>query len=66
MVPIYLCAWHVIKAWHVYALEKIKDATMCWTILDEFHVILYAMINLGKNIKNFKARGKEKVMANFE
>ncbi len=53
-------------AWHVYALEKIKDATVCWTILDDFHVILYAMINLGKNIKNFKACGKEKVMANFE
>ncbi len=28
-VPIYLCAWHVIKAWQVYALEKIKDVVVC-------------------------------------
>jgi hypothetical protein len=59
MVPIYLCAWQV------YALKKIKDAVVCWTILDDCHAILYVMIHLGKNIKNFKACGK-KVMANFE
>jgi hypothetical protein len=34
--------------------------------MDDCHVILYAMINLDKNIKKFKACGKEKVMANFE
>jgi hypothetical protein len=39
---------------------------VCWAIFNDCHVILYVMINLGKNIKNFKAHGKEKVMANFE
>ncbi len=60
MVPIYLCAWHVLKAWQVYALEKIKDVVVCWAILDDCHVILYAMSNLGKNIKDFKACGKRR------
>ncbi len=66
MVPIYLCAWHVLKAWWVHALKKIKDVVMRLAILDDMHAILYVMIDLGKNIKDFKAHGKEKVMANFE
>jgi hypothetical protein len=66
MVPIYLCAWHVLKAWGVHALEKIKDVVVRWAILDDLHVILYVMINLGKNIKNFKAHWRKKVMTNFE
>jgi hypothetical protein len=66
MVPIYLCAWHVLKAWGVRALEKIKDVVVRWAILDDIHVILYVMINLEKNIKNFKAHWRKKVMANFE
>jgi hypothetical protein len=66
MVPIYLCAWHVLKAWWVHALEKIKDVVVRWEISDDLHAILYVMINLGKNIKKLKAHGREKVMANFE
>ncbi len=66
MVPIFLCAWHVLKVWCVCALKKIKDVVVHWEILDDLHVILYVMINLGKNIKNFKANAKKKVMANFE
>jgi hypothetical protein len=67
MVPIYLCAWHVLKAWWVCALNKIKDVVMHQVILDYLHAILYVMINLGKNIKdNFKENGKKKIMANFE
>jgi len=66
MVPIYLCAWHVLKAWRVCALEKIKDVVMHLAISDDLHAILYVMIDLGKNIKDFKAHGKKKVMANFE
>jgi len=66
MVPIYICAWHVLKAWWVCALKKIKDVVVRWAILDNLHVILYVMTNLGKNINDFKAHGKEKVMANFE
>jgi len=66
MVPIYLCAWHVLKAWQVCASEKIKDVVMRLAILDDLHDILYAMIDLGKIIKDFTAHGKKKVMANFE
>ncbi len=66
MVPIYLCAWHVLKAWQVRALEKIKDVVMHLAILDDLHAILYVMIDLGKIIEDFKAHGKKKVMANFE
>jgi len=54
MVPIYLCAWHVLKAWWVHALKKIKDVVMRLVILDDLHAILYVMIDLGKNIKDFK------------
>jgi len=24
-MPIYLCAWHILKAWHLRSMEKIKD-----------------------------------------
>jgi hypothetical protein len=24
-VPIYLCMWHILKAWHLCLMEKIKD-----------------------------------------
>jgi hypothetical protein len=24
-VPIFLCPWHVLKAWLLHAMEKIKD-----------------------------------------
>jgi hypothetical protein len=24
-MPIYFCAWHVLKAWHLCSMEKIKD-----------------------------------------
>ncbi len=66
MVPIYVCAQHVLKAWQVRALKKIKDVVVRLAILDDLYVILYVMIDLGKNIKDFKAHGKKKVMANFE
>jgi hypothetical protein len=62
MVPIYLCAWHVLKAWRVHALEKIKDVVMRLAILDDLHAILYVMIDLCKNIKDFNAHGKKKVI----
>ncbi len=65
MVLIYVCAQHVLKAWQVCALKKIKDVVVHPTILDDLYVILYGMIDLGKNIKDFKAHGKEKVMASL-
>jgi hypothetical protein len=66
MLPIYICGWHVLKASWVRALKKIKNVVVCPAILDDLHAILYVMINCGENIKNFKAHGRKKVMANFE
>jgi len=66
MVPIYLCVWHVLKAWWVCALKNIKDVIVHWAILDDLHAILYVMINLGKKVKDFKAHGREKGTTNFE
>ncbi len=57
MVPIYLCAWHVLKA---CALKKIKDVVVRQAILDDLHAILYVMNILGKNIKDFKAHAWER------
>jgi len=50
----------------VRALEKTKNVVVCQIILDDLHAILYVMINPGKNMKDFKAHGRKKVMANFE
>ncbi len=27
-MPIYLCAWHILKVWHLHSMEKIKDNEM--------------------------------------
>ncbi len=32
-VPIYLCCWHVLKAWHLHGIEKIKDVEVRGGIL---------------------------------
>jgi hypothetical protein len=24
-ILIFLCVWHILKAWHLHAMEKIKD-----------------------------------------
>jgi hypothetical protein len=33
--PIFLYAWHVLKAWRLHAMEKIKDVEFQWTILHD-------------------------------
>jgi len=43
-VPIYLCLWHVLKAWCLRSMEKIKDNEVQRVILDDLHTIMYMPI----------------------
>jgi hypothetical protein len=42
-VPIYLCAWHVLKVWRLHSMEKIKNNEMWRAILDDLHTIMYML-----------------------
>jgi hypothetical protein len=39
-VPIYLCVRHVLKAWCLCSMEKIKDNEMRCAILDDLHTVM--------------------------
>jgi hypothetical protein len=56
-VPIYLCCWHVLKAWCLRVIEKIKDVEMQGGILQDLHNVMYMSINHGETIDDFKKRG---------
>jgi hypothetical protein len=64
-VPIYLCAWHVLEAWHLWSMEKMKDIEVCHAVLDDLHTIMYIPIELGENIDAFKSHMKNKIIKNF-
>jgi hypothetical protein len=57
-VPIYLCCWHVIKAWHLCGIEKIKDVEVWGGILQDLHDVMYMSINHRETIDDFKKRGR--------
>jgi len=57
-VPFYLCCRHVLKAWHLCGIEKIKDVEMWGGILLNLLDVMYMSINHGKTIDNFKERGR--------
>jgi hypothetical protein len=57
-VPIYLCCWHVFKAWRLHGIEKIKNVEVRGGILQDFHDVMYMSINHGKTIDDFKESGK--------
>ncbi len=46
-VPIYLCCWHVPKAWRLRDTEKIKDVKVRGGILQDLHDVMYMSINYG-------------------
>jgi len=56
-VPIYLCCWHVLKAWRLHGTEKIKDVEVRGGILQDFHDVMYMSINHGETINDFKSVG---------
>jgi hypothetical protein len=64
-VPIYLCAWHVLKVWRLCSMEKIKDNEVQRAILDDLHTIMYMPIEPNKSIKAFMTRGKNKIIESF-
>ncbi len=64
-VPIYLCAWHVLKAWHLCSMEKIKDNEMRRAILDNLHTVMYMPIEPSESIEAFMIRGRNKIIESF-
>jgi hypothetical protein len=64
-VPIYLCCWHVLKAWRLCGTEKIKNVEVQGGILQNFHDVMYMSINHGKKINDFKERGRVVVKESF-
>jgi hypothetical protein len=64
-VPIYLCCWHVLKAWHLRGIEKIKDVEMRGGILQNLHDVMYMSINHGEISDDFKEGGRVDVKGNL-
>jgi len=65
-VPIYLCCWHVFKAWRLRGTEKIKDVEVRGRILQDLHDVMYMSINHGEIIDDFKKRGRVTVRENLQ
>ncbi len=64
-VPIYLYAWHVLKAWDLHWMEKIKDSGVRCAILDDLHTIMHMPIEPGESIETFMTHGKKKIIDSF-
>jgi hypothetical protein len=64
-VPIYPCALHVLKAWHLRLMEKIKNNEVKCAILDDPHIVMYMPIELGESIETFMNHGKNEVIEIF-
>ncbi len=62
---IYLRAWHVLKAWRLHLMEKIKNNGVWCAILDDLHTIVYMLIELGENIEAFMICGRNKIIESF-
>ncbi len=61
-MPIYLCAWHILKVWHLRSMEKIKDSEVRSAILDDLHTIMYMPIEPSESIETFMTRGRNKIL----
>jgi hypothetical protein len=64
-VPIFFYAWHVLNAWRLCSMEKIKDSKVECAIFYYLHMVMFMSINPNETIYDFKARGKERV-ENFD
>jgi len=64
-VSIYLCAWHVLKAWRLRSMEKIKDNEMWRAILDNLHTVMYMPIESSESIEAFMICGRNKIIESF-
>jgi len=66
LVPIFLCAWHVLKTWCLHSMDKIKDLEVKHATLERLHMVMFMSINPNETINDFKACGREMVMENFD
>jgi hypothetical protein len=57
-VPIFLCCWHILKAWCLCGTKKIKDVEVWGGVFQVLHDVMYMSINHGEIIDDFKDRGK--------
>jgi len=64
-VPIFLCCWHVLKAWRLCGIEKIKYMEVRRAILQDLHDVMYMSINHGKTIDDVKEHGKVAIRKNL-
>jgi len=64
-MPIYLYAWHILKAQHLYSMEKIKDNEMQCAILDDLHIVMYMPIEPNETIEAFMIHGRNKIIKSF-
>ncbi len=64
-VPIYLCTWHVLKAWCLCMMEKIKDNEVQRVILDDLHTVMYMPMEPGETIEAFMICGINKIIEIF-
>jgi hypothetical protein len=64
-VPIYLCVWHVLKAWYLRSMEKIKDNEVQCAILDDLQTVMYMSIKSSESIEAFMTCGRNKIIENF-
>jgi hypothetical protein len=64
-VPIFFCCWHVLKAWRLCGIEKIKDVKVWGGILQDLHDVMCMSINHGETIGGFKDHGRVVVKESF-
>ncbi len=64
-VPIYLYVWHVLKAWCLHLMEKIKNNEVQCAILNDLHIVMYMPIEPSESIKAFMIHGKNKTIETF-
>jgi hypothetical protein len=64
-VPIYLCAWHVLKAWRLHSMKKIKDNEVPHAILDGLHTVMYMSIEPNESIEAFMTHERNKIIKSF-
>ncbi len=57
LIPIFLYAWHVLKAWCLCSMEKIKGSKVSCAVFDHLHMVMFMSINLDETIDDFKAWG---------
>lgn len=66
-VPIFLCAWHVLKKWCILGQEKMYfDNNVQEAILFELNNVIYMPIMYGESVEDLICRGKERVTRIFQ